>query len=177
MGGALDEIGIPMTERFTDAGKAAIVARHQHWRTVCNSLVMCFFAVVPPQTVLELTNAALGFHWSMEKLLRAGERAWNLKRMINLRLGLTPADEKLPKLLLEPLPDGGQEGHVPDVELLLDEYYAASGWDRADGLAQARKNRRAGPGVCAKNINRAGVPNRYLWAWPGPPSPFSKNTN
>ena len=139
MGGAMDEIGIAMTDRFTDAGKAAIVARHQHWRTVCNSLVMCFFAVVPPQTVLELTNAALGFDWSLEKLLLAGERAWNLKRMINLRLGLTPANEKLPKLLLEPLPDGGQEGHVPDVDLLLDEYYAASGWDRQTGWPRSEK--------------------------------------
>jgi aldehyde:ferredoxin oxidoreductase len=139
MGGALDEIGIPMTERFTDAGKAGYVARHQHWRTVCNSLVVCFFAVVPPQTILDLTNAALGYDWSMDELLKAGERAWNLKRLINLRFGLTPADEKLPKLLLEPLPDGGQEGHVPDVALLLDEYYAASGWDRASGWPKAEK--------------------------------------
>ncbi|RPJ42121.1 MAG: aldehyde:ferredoxin oxidoreductase, partial [Chloroflexi bacterium] len=74
-----------------------------------------------------------------DDLLRNGERAWNLKRLINLRLGLTHADEKMPKLLLEPLPDGGQEGHLPDIELLLNEYYAASGWDRQTGWPKEEK--------------------------------------
>lgn len=133
MGGALDEIGIPMTDRFTDSGKAGYVARHQHWRTLCNALVICFFAVVPPSTVAELVNAAMGWECSLDDLLLAGERGWNLKRMINLRLGLDPAKEKLPLLLRQPLPGGGQEGHVPDLELMLDEYYAASGWDRSTG--------------------------------------------
>ena len=139
MGGTLDEIGIPMTDRFASEGKAGYVARHQHWRTVANSLVMCFFAVVPPQTVLDLTNAAVGTDWSMDDLLRCGERSWNLKRLINLRLGLTPADEKLPKLLRQPLPDGGQEGNLPDIPAMLDEYYAASGWDRATGRPTQEK--------------------------------------
>lgn len=133
MGGALDEIGVPMTDRFTDAGKAAYVARHQHWRTVCNSLVVCFFAVVPPPVVLDLINAATGLDWTMDDMMRAGERGWNMKRLVNLRLGLTPASEKLPSLLLQPLPEGGQEGHVPDVDIMLNEYYAASGWDRRTG--------------------------------------------
>jgi aldehyde:ferredoxin oxidoreductase len=100
---------------------------------------MCFFAVVPPQTVVDLVNAATGQEWSLEDLIRIGERAWNLKRVINLRYGLTPAAEKLPKLLLEPLPDGGQEGHIPDMDLLLNEYYAACDWDRATGWPSVEK--------------------------------------
>ena len=76
--------------------------------------------------------------------MAAGERAWNLKRAINCRLGLTPASEVLSKLLLQPLPDGGQEGHVPDVALLLDEYYAASGWERESGRPKAETLRRLG---------------------------------
>ena len=53
--------------------------------------------------------------------------------MINLRLGLTPAAEKLPRLLMEPLPDGGQEGHEPDLPAMLAEYYAACGWEPSTG--------------------------------------------
>ena len=139
LGGSLDEIGIPMTDRFSDLGKAGYVARHQHWRTMQNALVMCFFAVVPPETVRELVSAATGLARTMDELLQAGERAWNLKRCYNLRLGLTPASEKLPKLLLEALPDGGQEGHVPDIAAMLDEYYAASGWERASGWPTPEK--------------------------------------
>ena len=139
MGNSIDELGIPMTERLEDGGKAHHVARHQDWRTVCNSLVTCFFAATPPSTYVKLLSAATGHDWSLEEMMRAGERAWNLKRAYNCRLGLTRATEKLPKLLLEPLPDGGQAGHVPDMELMLHEYYAARGWDEATGLPTPQK--------------------------------------
>jgi len=140
LGGTLEEIGIPMTDRAASSGKAGLVARHQHWRTLCNDLVMCFFTVIAPQEVAGLLSAVVdGADWSVEDLLKAGERAWNLKRCINLRLGLTPASEKLPKLLLQSLSEGGQGGVVPDMAVLLDEYYAASGWQRASGWPTPEK--------------------------------------
>jgi aldehyde:ferredoxin oxidoreductase len=140
VGAAVEEIGVPVPpDRFAEGGKAQFVARHQHWRTVCNSLVICYFAVVPPSSIAELYSAYIGRTVSLDEMMRAGERAWNLKRLYNLRLGLTPESEKLPKLLLQPLPDGGQEGHVPDMELLLDEYYVASGWDRTTGWPTRQK--------------------------------------
>ena len=96
MGGAMDDLDIPMTDRFTDLGKAGYVARHQFWRTACNALTMCFFAVVPAQMVVNLLSAATGQDWTAESLLLAGERAWNLKRLINLRLGYTPPGKSCP---------------------------------------------------------------------------------
>jgi aldehyde:ferredoxin oxidoreductase len=133
MGGSMDRLGIPMTDRLEDSGKAAYVARHQDWRSVCNSLVMCLFASANLDTVVDLLSAATGHDWTLDEMMLAGERAWNLKRAYNIRLGLTRATEKLPKLLLEPLPDGGQAGHVPDMDSMLKEYYAARGWDEATG--------------------------------------------
>lgn len=144
MGGTIDEVGITLPERWEDAGKAPLVARDQYWRTVCNSLVVCFFAVVPPAELAELLTAALGEPWTPERLMEAGERAWHLKRAINCRLGLTPASEVLPRLLLQPLAEGGQEGHVPDVALLLNEYYAAVGWERESGKPTEETLRRLG---------------------------------
>ncbi|MDR3573443.1 MAG: aldehyde ferredoxin oxidoreductase family protein [Anaerolineaceae bacterium] len=152
LGGSLEELGIPMTERDSEAGKAAYVARHQHWRTVCNSLVVCFFAVVPPQTLVDLLAAATGHAWDVEELMMAGERAWNLKRAYNCRLGLTRATEKLPRILLEPLPDGGQGGHVPDMDLLLKEYYLASGWDPASGYPLPEKLESLGLGFARRAV-------------------------
>jgi aldehyde:ferredoxin oxidoreductase len=139
MGNSIDDLGIPMTERLEDGGKAHHVARHQDWRTVCNSLVMCFFAAVSPSAVVPLLAAATGHAWSLEDVLLAGERAWNLKRLYNCRLGLTRQSEKLPHLLRQALPDGGQMGHVPDEALLLREYYAARGWDPATGRPTPQK--------------------------------------
>jgi aldehyde:ferredoxin oxidoreductase len=133
LGGAIERLEIPMTDRFTDSGKAHYIARHQDWRTVSNSLVMCVFASAHFQLVVDLLSAATGHEWCLEQMMQAGERAWNLKRLYNIRLGLTRASEKLPKLLLEALPDGGTEGHVPDVELMLKEYYAARDWDPVTG--------------------------------------------
>jgi aldehyde:ferredoxin oxidoreductase len=139
MGNSIDELGIPMTDRLEDGGKAHYVARHQDWRTVNNSLVNCLFAATSPSTIVTLLSAATGHDWTLDEMLQAGERAWNLKRLINGRLGWTRANEKLPKLLLEPLPDGGQAGHVPDVDLMLKEYYQARGWDAVTGMPAMSK--------------------------------------
>jgi len=53
--------------------------------------------------------------------------------MLNLRRGLTRADDHLPDLLLKPLSDGGTEGTVPDVKALLSGGYAEYGWDPETG--------------------------------------------
>lgn len=139
MGGSMEELDIPMTDRLVDEGKAGYVARHQYWRTVCNDLVICFFAVVSQAEIADLLTAATGETWDIPRMLQAGERAWNLKRMINLRLGWSPEMAKLPHLLLQPLPDGGQEGHVPDAAAMLREYHAASGWDLETGIPTPAK--------------------------------------
>lgn len=139
MGGSMEELDIPMTDRLVDEGKAGYVARHQYWRTVCNDLVICFFAVVSQAEIADLLTAATGETWDIPRMLQAGERAWNLKRMLNLRLGWSPEMAKLPHLLLQPLPDGGQEGHVPDAAAMLREYHAASGWDLETGIPTPAK--------------------------------------
>jgi aldehyde:ferredoxin oxidoreductase len=134
-----NNLNSPMTDRFVDAGKSQYIARHQYWRTVTNSLVYCFFAIVNPYTILELTNAISESNRTLNDLLRCGERAWNLKRIYNLKLGLDLQNEKLPQLLRESLPQGGQEGHVPDLPLMLREYYLACGWNPDTGYPNAEK--------------------------------------
>jgi len=133
LGQSNEELGIPYLDRHQIEGKARYVAIHQDWRTVCNSLVLCYFANVAPSTALALLNAAMGWEWELPRMLEAGERAWQLKRVINGRLGAARADDRLPKRLLEPLPDGGAAGFVPDLETMLREYYEVRGWDPATG--------------------------------------------
>jgi aldehyde:ferredoxin oxidoreductase len=115
------------------AEKAANVARHQDWRTVSNALVICLFANQPVETVVGLVNAACGYDLDVPGLLLAGERGWNIKRAINNRMGLTRLNDRLPKALLEPLPDGPVAGFVPPLEAMLEAYYAARGWDPLTG--------------------------------------------
>ena len=66
-------------------------------------------------------------------LLRTGERILSLKRLLNLRWGLDVRNERLPGLFMQPLPDGGTAGYVPDVDRLLADYYRVRQWDRGTG--------------------------------------------
>ena len=69
----------------------------------------------------------------MDDLMTLGKRIVTLKRMLNMRRGLTSANDCLPALLLKPLADGGTEGTVPDMESLLSGAYAEYGWDPETG--------------------------------------------
>jgi len=152
LGTTSEMAGIGFFSRHGGAEKAANVARHQDWRTVYNSLVMCIFANVSPQTQVDLINAACGLDWDVEKMLRSGERGWNLKRAINNRMGLTRENDKLPKALLEPLKDGGAEGYVIPFEEMLEAYYSARGWDPVTGRPTRGKLEALGLGDVAGDL-------------------------
>jgi aldehyde:ferredoxin oxidoreductase len=133
IGQADEQLGMKMFSRQAGAEKAGNVIIHQHYRTVSNALVLCFFGNVQPCALVELINAGCGLGWTVDDMLMAGERAWNLKRAINNRLGITREDDQLPKRFLEPLPDGGAEGHQIDFEPMLREYYRVRDWDWDSG--------------------------------------------
>lgn len=142
LGQAENSLGMEFFEATAGAEKAVNVARHQDWRSVTNSLVLCYFANVAPETVLELVNAACGLDWDLSELIRSGERAWNLKRAINHRLGLTGRNDRLPKALLVPYADDdpfGKNGYLPDFKAMLAAYYAARGWDPQTGFPKPEK--------------------------------------
>jgi aldehyde:ferredoxin oxidoreductase len=132
-GQADTSLGLQFFERQAGAEKAANVAKHQDWRCACDALVLCLFGNVPAEMVVGLINAACGYDYDVSELLRSGERAWNLKRTINIRMGLTRENDKLPKALLEPLSDGPAAGYVPPLEAMLTAYYMARGWDSETG--------------------------------------------
>ncbi len=132
-GQADTSLGLQYFERQAGAEKASNVARHQDWRCVCDALVLCLFGNVPVEMVAGLVNAACGYDYSVDGLLLCGERAWTLKRAINIRMGLKRENDKLPKALLEPLSDGPAAGYIPPLQEMLASYYEARGWDIQTG--------------------------------------------
>lgn len=128
------ELGIVPGDRFESSPeKGRIAARQQAWRSLYNALVLCQFQNPGVECILQALNAATGWEWKAEDLLAAGKRILTLKRWLNLRRGLTRADDRLPPLLLQPLTGGGTEGNVPDLERLLEGAYAELGWDGQTG--------------------------------------------
>lgn len=147
-----EDIGIQFFERHAQAEKAANVAKHQDYRTHYNSVLICIFAHVPPQTQVGLINAQLNLNWTVDDLMRSGERAWNLKRVINNRMGLTRENDKLPKAFLEPYNEGGATGFVPDIQAMLAAYYEARGWDWVSGKPTREKLIELGLDEAAKDL-------------------------
>lgn len=127
-------LGMESFHPLAGAEKAANVAIHQDWRTACNSMILCYFSNIPPHNAVELVNAACGYNWTIEDLLRCGERGWNLKRMINAGFGLTGQNDRLPSAMLRPYRDGVNDGFAPDLASMLSAYYRARGWEPASGL-------------------------------------------
>jgi aldehyde:ferredoxin oxidoreductase len=128
------ELDIFPGERFdASSEKGRIAALQQAWRNLYNSLTLCQFQNPGVEQLLAATNAATGWNLDAGDLMTLGKRIVTVKRMLNLRRGLTRDNDRLPDLLLKPLNEGGTEGTVPDVEVLLSGAYAEYGWDPETG--------------------------------------------
>jgi len=138
-GRVMEELDILSPGRHEDAGKAIHVIRHQNWNSLINALVACTCSNAPATSYIELLNAATGRDLDTPAALGIGERIFNLKRVLNIRLGYTPQGERLPGLLRRALSQGGTDGFVPNETLLLSEYYQARDWDPATGRPSERK--------------------------------------
>jgi aldehyde:ferredoxin oxidoreductase len=128
------ELGILPGDRFdTSADKGHIAARQQAWRNLYNALILCQFQNPGVERLLAALNHVTGWGLETDDLMTLGKRIVTLKRLLNMRLGLTRANDRLPELLLKPLQDGGTEGTVPDLDALLSGAYAEYGWDAETG--------------------------------------------
>ena len=94
-----------------------------------------FVNVIPPLTGME--------EWGDPKYVRqTAERISHLRRAFNHRLGVTRKEETLPpRLLKEPMPTGPSKGGLPDLDVMLDEYYEYRGCDRETGYPHEEKLR------------------------------------
>jgi aldehyde:ferredoxin oxidoreductase len=126
-------LGLPeQLDRFSLEGKAIWVKTFQDLTAVIDSLGFCLFTsfALGVDDYTDMFNAIVGEEWEAGRLLEAGERIWNLERMFNLRAGVSPETDSLPKRLLEePISDGPSKGHVHRLAELLPQYYKERGWD------------------------------------------------
>jgi len=113
------------------AGKAELFLEFESRLTIFDTLVLCRFyrdfflwdkmgEVIGLVTGLDATETIL-----KEKALDVAD----LIRRLNLREGMTPADDRLPKFLHRPLQDTGKVITESEMETLLQEYYRLHGWD------------------------------------------------
>jgi aldehyde:ferredoxin oxidoreductase len=126
-------VGLPeKLDPHSIEGKAVWVKIFQDLTAVIDSLGLCLFTsfALGPDDYKDLFNAIVGQDLTKESLLEAGDRIWNIERMFNLKAGISPEQDKLPRrLLTEPIPKGPCKGHVHRLPELLPEYYKERGWN------------------------------------------------
>jgi aldehyde:ferredoxin oxidoreductase len=114
-----------------DEGKGELNTRCESLDMLTNSATMCRLAFMDLDVtdLAEALKATTGFNYDLDELMECGERIWMLQRGLNNLMGVTAADDRMPKRILTPHTDGPVAGVVPDVELMLKEYYMARGLD------------------------------------------------
>jgi aldehyde:ferredoxin oxidoreductase len=115
-------------------GKAATVKIFQDLTALVDSSGLCLFVTLTPgfgfDDLQAMIKGATGFDYTVNEVMVAGERIWNLEKLFNMKAGFTRDDDTLPKRLLEePLTEGGPKGQVCRLEDMLPEYYELREWD------------------------------------------------
>ena len=98
-------------------------------------------------------SGAIGSDITPRELLRAGERVFNLEKLLNVREGFSREDDRIPPVYLQnietPLPAREGERYLTDwfgrrltredLEGMLDNYYEERGWDIQRGMPTKSK--------------------------------------
>jgi aldehyde:ferredoxin oxidoreductase len=141
----LAELGFPEgVNRLGFENKAAVIKKIQDVICLINSLVVCQTSYqkwgVSLATDLQWLNAITGWGMTHGEFMQAGERIFNLKRLINTRRGYSAKDDTLPPGVMQKMHDlRDDEQMVPDtIQEQLQEYYTLRGWDE-EGLPAREK--------------------------------------
>lgn len=128
--------------------KPTVLKAFQDFTAVVDSCGLCLFLSLAegygPEDLVPLLEVATGESFSVDDLMAAGERIWNLERMFNIKAGLTREDDTLPpRFLKEPMPEGPFKGSVCKLDQMLPAYYQVRNWNE-NGMPAAEKLKQLG---------------------------------
>lgn len=126
------EIGLPPgINTHVEEGAGELVARCQDLGQIFGAASFCYMTVLAmgAEDATGLLKSSSGFDYTFEELRECAERIWHLKRGLDCLMGITAADDRLPRQILTPNTDGGAAGAAPNLEIMLKEFYPARGLD------------------------------------------------
>lgn len=127
-------------DRTNITGRERGVMHLQDLRSVDDSAVNCNFETPPKiSDFSKYLTYATGTKYTAKTLMEAGERIFNIKRLISCSMGITRKDDKLPKIVTEVLQTGKTAGIKLDLEENLKSYYEYRGWDWETGRPTEKK--------------------------------------
>jgi aldehyde:ferredoxin oxidoreductase len=113
-------------------GKAEVFAEWEDRLTIFDALIVCRFYrdLYQWEELSTILKATTGLDLDKEAMRSIAATITDSARRFNLREGLTPEDDRLPKRFhREALPETGAIITESQMEKLLEEYYQARGWD------------------------------------------------
>ena len=138
MGGFfMPEAGITKeTVKFFERKNMSLVAaKCQDFFTFLNSAVICAFMVdggdLSFTGVKDMFNAITGWEYSTADLMAAGERAFTVQRLVNLRDGYGSETDVLPKKMFRVAEEGFRAGKEIPFKALMEDYYELRGWKKS----------------------------------------------
>ncbi len=84
-----------------------------------------------------------GFKMTIGKFMLAGERGYNLERLVNIRQGLKATDDKLPSRLTKELQRSDQPESKVKLEEMIQSYYKLRGWT-SEGIPTNKRLKKLG---------------------------------
>ena len=135
-------------------GKADMALLSQNLGAPASSACLCVFvfACLDTQDVVDMIRVTTGWEYTKEELLNTGARIWLLMRSMTNLMGAKATDDRLPKRVLTPLTEGMVTDSVPDIGLMLREYYERRGLDE-DGKPRREVLEKAGLSAIARKLH------------------------
>jgi len=146
------EIERVFSKESYDVGR--LTKHAEDWFSLFNCMGQCHRLYIHRfqsiKTFCEFFNSITGIDMDRKGLLEAGERVWNLYKILNIRAGMSRKDDLPPEQWFQPLitPNGelfmrdyfkGELVTREQMEGYLDSYYDERGWDRATGIPARKK--------------------------------------
>ncbi len=145
---SMPEIGVDQpAPRLEVKGKGELAAKTQNVMGLFDSLKLCKFALfggLKLTPILSWYNMVTGNPMDMPEFLRTAERIFNLKRLYNVRCGISRKDDTLPARMLTLKHEGeGLNPSLPPLGEMLGEYYKFRGWSE-EGIPLPEKVKELG---------------------------------
>jgi aldehyde:ferredoxin oxidoreductase len=139
-------VDFPPIERYAYSGKAWCQVLLSKFYHVMEASGMCITSwesnlAIKLETIQAELAAVTGWEYSIEELLRAGERIRCNWQAFNVREGLKPSDFKLPPRVIghPPLKEGPCANVTVDVDNMVRELFEFMDWDLVTGKPSRQK--------------------------------------
>jgi len=115
----------------TIKGKAEMLVDYEDRLNLFDALIFCRFYrdLYPWEELEKVIHLVTGKRLSKDELRKMASRIADMTRTFNIREGLKPEHDRLPRRLHQERLPSGQQLTEEELQYMIDEYYRLRGWD------------------------------------------------